>query len=333
MPQSDFIFIALLAAAAVLLAGTTAWTLRGARRELADATPEQTGLSKELIKKLRKIEIFTRRLVNDQLAGEYHSVFKGRGMDFDEVRLYQPGDDTRHIDWNVSARTEEVYIKTFVEERELTVFLVVDASASQSFGSTAGRKRETAAEIGALLAFSAIKNNDRVGLIIFTEEVELYVPPKKGRKHVMRLITELLSFKPKGTGTNVGAALEFLARVNRRKSVAFVLSDFIDARFERTLAVMSRRHDIIPVTIIDPMEETLPNLGLCRFEDPETGASLSVDTSSAAVRERFNEQAQRRRQARQRLFQRSNVDFITIHTHLPYTNPLISYFRLRARRH
>jgi uncharacterized protein (DUF58 family) len=290
-------------------------------------------LPKELIKKLKKLEIFTRRLVNDQLAGQYHSVFKGRGMNFDEVRLYQPGDDIRHIDWNVSARTDEVYIKTYVEERELTVFIVFDASASQLFGSIAQRKREVAAEVAALVAFSAIKNNDRVGLIIFSEEIELFVPPKKGRKHVMRIIADVLSYQAKGRGTNLVGALEFLNLVNRRKTVSFLISDFLDTNFERSLSLASRRHDLIPVVITDPMEEELPDLGLCYFEDTETGQWVQIDTSSGEVRRRYREQAREQRAVRDKMFQRSSLDSISVYTHQPYMTPLVHFFRRRAHRH
>lgn len=289
-------------------------------------------LPRELIRKLKKLEIVTRRLVNQQLAGQYQSVFKGRGMDFDEVRLYQPGDDVRRIDWNVSARTNEVYVKRFVEERELTVLLVVDASASLGFGSIAQRKRETAAELAALLAFSAIKNNDRVGLIVFSDAVELFIPPKKGRKHVMRIISELLRYEPQGRGTDLDAALEFLGRVSRRKSVAFVLSDFIAEGYEHALRAMNKRHDVVPIVIVDPMEERLPDLGVTWFEDPETGELLSVDTSSRRVRERYAARAAALKQRRDRAFRRANIDFISIETHKPYLQPLLNYFRLRAAR-
>ncbi|OIP38719.1 MAG: hypothetical protein AUK47_11250 [Deltaproteobacteria bacterium CG2_30_63_29] len=290
-------------------------------------------LPKDLIKKIKKLEIVTRRLVNEQLAGQYHSVFRGRGMDFDEVRPYQPGDDIRRIDWNVSARTGEVHVKHFVEERELTVFLLVDASASLNFGSLTQRKRDTAAEIGALLAFSAIKNNDRVGLLMFTDEVELIVPPKKGRKHVMRIISELLRYKPSGAGTNLTEALDTLGRITRRKSVVFVMSDFIGEDYERGLRVMSRRHDVIPVIIVDPMEEKLPDMGVCTFEDPETGDLLVVDTSSRSVRATYQERAAALKSRRETTLRRSNIDFISIYTHQPYLQPLIRYFKLRASRY
>ncbi len=289
-------------------------------------------LPKDLIRKLRKLEIVTRRLVNQQLAGQYQAVFKGRGMDFDEVRLYQAGDDIRHIDWNVSARTGEVYVKRFIEERELSVFLVVDVSASQGFGSVTQRKRDTAAEVAALLAFSAIKNNDRVGLLLFSDAVERFIPLKKGRKHVMRLISELLRHEPYGRGTSLEEAFDYLGRVSQRKSVVFVLSDFACEGYERAMHVMAQRHDVIPVVITDPMEETLPEMGLCRFVDPESGQQAWVDTSDRRVRARFSRIAMERRQRRLHFFRRTQLDSIDIYTHRPYMNALITYFRLRASR-
>ena len=227
-------------------------------------------LKRELLKKIRKIEIVTMRKVNEQLAGQYHSVFKGRGMSFEDVRLYQPGDEIRFIDWNVTARShQEVYVKRFVEERELTVMLLVDLSASLRFGTVKQTKAEVAAELAALLAFSAIKNNDRVGLILFTDTVEKFVAPKKGRKHVLRLITEILTFQPKGKGTDLAEALGYLSRVTRRRSVTFVLSDFQadPASFEHPLRIVGRRHDLVPIVIRDRMEETLPKMGLVLMED------------------------------------------------------------------
>jgi uncharacterized protein (DUF58 family) len=230
-------------------------------------------LPRELIKKIRRIEIVTARQAQNQLAGAYHSVFKGLGMAFSEVRQYQPGDDVRLIDWNVTARMQEPYIKLFVEEREMTVMLLVDASGSGQFGSREQAKREVAAEIAALLAFSAIKNNDRIGLVIFTDRIEKFVPPKKGRKHVLALITEILSFQPRSRGTDLRAGLEFLGKVARRRSVAFLVSDFIvDGGVpEKALRIAQRKHDLVPVTITDPMEEDLPDVGYVYFEDVETG--------------------------------------------------------------
>src|SRR5882762_2098227 len=220
-------------------------------------------LTRELLKKIRKIEIVTERLVRDRMAGQYHSVFKGSGIAFSEVREYMPGDDIRLIDWNVSARMNDVYIKLFTEEREMTVLLLVDMSASGNFGSRTQEKRELAAEIAAVLAFSAIRNNDRVGLIIFTDDVEKFVPPKKGKKHVLRVISEILSFQPSSPRTNIGAGLQFLGRIARRRAVAFLISDFLAAptSYERALRITAGRHDLVPVAVTDPLEESLPAVG------------------------------------------------------------------------
>ena len=301
---------------------------RSAREEV-----RSTSISRERLRKLRQIEIITNQLVNEQLAGQYHSVFKGRGMDFDEVRQYQPGDDVRLIDWNVSARMNDVYIKQFVEERELTVFLLVDASASHLFGSVTQSKREVAAELAALLAFSAIKNNDRVGLILFTDEVEKFLPPKKGRKHVLRVITEILNMEPQGKGTSIVSALDFLGKVGRRRSVAFLVSDFLDEGYETAANIASKRHDLIPVVLVDPLEERLPNMGLVLVEDPETGATFPIDTSSRSVRSHFRTAVQTRRINREHNFRRFKIDYINIATDQPYLEPVVNYFRIRAKRH
>ncbi|MEO1268579.1 MAG: DUF58 domain-containing protein [Myxococcota bacterium] len=285
-----------------------------------------------LLKRIRKLEIVTRRIVNQQMAGSYHSAFKGRGMNFDEVRVYQPGDEIRFIDWNVSARMGDVFIKQFVEERELTVFLLVDASASQLFGTGDKSKQEAAAEIGALLAFSAIKNNDRVGLIVFTDTIELFVPPKKGRKHVLRVIREILEFKPSGRRTDLRVALDFLNKVQKRKSVAFLISDFQDNDYRRSLLVASKRHDLVPIVVVDPAEEVLPQIGTVHLENPETGQLEVFDTLSKHARKRFEQRATTIREQREQLFRRLGVDFVTIRTdHSPY-QPLVNYFKLRAKR-
>jgi uncharacterized protein (DUF58 family) len=244
-------------------------------------------LSRELLAEIRRIEIVTRRLVSQQMAGHYHSVFKGRGMSFDEVREYMPGDDPRSIDWNVTARTGDPYVKTYVEERELTVMVVVDMSGSMAFGTVKDEKRVVAARLAAMMAFSAISNGDRVGLIAFTDTVECYVPPKKGRKHVLRIIDEILRFDPVGAGTDLAHALEFVGRVNRRKAVVFLISDFLDTEYARPLHVTARRHDLIPLSIIDPAEEVLAQLGLVFFEDAETGRIQAVDTSRKSIRVGF----------------------------------------------
>lgn len=292
-------------------------------------------LTRELIKKIRRIEIITARQAQNQLAGAYQSVFKGMGMAFSEVRPYQPGDDVRRIDWNVTARSGEPHIKLFVEEREMTVMLLVDASASGLFGTREQKKREVAAEIAALLAFSAIKNNDRIGLIIFTDRVEKFMPPKKGKKHVLALISEILTFQPKSRATDLAAGLEFLGRVARRQSVAFLLSDFLveggPAAYEKPLRIAARRHDLVPVTIHDPFEEELPKMGYVYFEDIETGEVVAFDTSGAG-REKFAALAARQREEREALFRRFKIDFVRIRTDQPYIVPLVQFFRQRTRR-
>jgi uncharacterized protein (DUF58 family) len=289
-------------------------------------------ITREIVKKLRKIEIHTARLANDQLAGSYHSVFKGRGMAFSEVRQYQPGDDVRFIDWNVSARMNDTYVKVFTEEREMTVMLLVDLSASELFGSVAQTKQETAAEVAALLAFSAIKNNDRVGLVLFTDRIERFVPPKKGKGHVMRVVTEILSAKPRHKGTDVRAALELLGHVQKRKCVAFLISDFLASGYEHALRVASARHDLIPLQITDPREETLPDVGLLLAQDLETGEIVEVDTSSDRVREAYAMCVARKRSEREQLFRKLDLDHLTLYTHKPYARPIAELFRLRQRR-
>jgi len=290
---------------------------------------------KELIARIRKIEITTRRAVNDTLAGEYSSVFKGRGMAFSEVRLYQPGDEIRTIDWNVSARMQEPYVKVFTEERELTVMLLVDLSKSQDFGTVDKTKGEVAAEVAALLAFSAITNNDRVGAILFTDRVERFVPPKKGRKHVLALISEILSARPLGRGTDLAGALTFLGRVNRRRTVSFVLSDFLvppGPQQEQALRVAGRRHDLVPIVIADPFEQDLANLGLVLVEDPETGRAVTVDLGDGRLRKRYRALLERQRAARARLFRKLDLDHVEIRCGQPYVKPLVTFFHARAHR-
>lgn len=289
-------------------------------------------IPRELVKKLRKIEIHTSKLADQQLAGSYHSVFKGRGMAFTEVRQYQPGDDVRFIDWNVSARMKDAYVKVFTEEREMTVMLLVDLSASELFGSVARPKIETVAEIAALLAFSAIKNDDRVGLVLFTDRIERFVPPKKGRSHVMRVVTEILNARPEHSGTDVGAALELLGRVGKRRSVAFVLSDFQSPDYEKSLKLAAARHDVVPIQIVDPREETLPDVGLALFEDLETGEVVEIDTSSPSVRSAYADLFARRKAQREQVFRRLRIDHVTVRTDRPYVRPLTDFFRMRERR-
>lgn len=290
-------------------------------------------LSRELLKEIRRIEIVTRRLVNQQMAGAYHSVFKGQGMSFDEVRQYTLGDDPRRIDWNVTARTGEPYIKTFVEERELTVLIVVDMSGSMAFGTQGDSKRRVAARLAAMMAFSAIRNGDRVGLVAFADSVERYTPPQKGRKHVLRIIDEILSFDPVGSGTNLREALEFVGRVTRRKSVVLLISDFLDDNYQRALHVTARRHDLIPMTIVDPAERVLPDLGLVFFEDAETGELIALDSSSASVRAAYGEAQLGQHDALDADFRKYGVAPIEVRTDArDYAAPLVNYFKIRSKR-
>jgi len=289
-------------------------------------------IPREILKKVRRIEISTRGLVNEVFSGEYHSVFKGRGMNFAEVREYQYGDDIRSIDWNVTARAGAPFVKIFEEERELTVMLVVDVSASGNFGTRERMKGEVAVEICALLAFSAIKNNDKVGLIIFSDHVEKFVPPRKGRRHVLRVLRELLFHRPTGRGTDIATALEYLNHVQRKKAVTFLVSDFRDTGFEKALAVAGRRHDLVAIRVADEREGELPPLGLMELEDPETGERMVVNTSNPRFRASFAEQAVEARSALGRTLRRSKVDVIDLQTGEPYVQPLMRFFKDRMRR-
>jgi uncharacterized protein (DUF58 family) len=289
-------------------------------------------LPAEILKKVRRIEIRTNRLVNESLAGEYHSIFKGRGMEFSEVREYQWGDDIRSIDWNVTSRMGHPYVKKHVEERELTVILLVDFSASGQFGTRRRFKREIEAEICALLAFSAIKNSDRVGLIAFTDRVETFLRPRKGKDHVLRVIREVLYFHPQGRGTDIAQALQFLYRTITKRSVVFVISDFLGEDFTRPLRVAARKHDVIAITVTDPREEDLPAVGLIDLEDAETGRRVLVDASSRRTREAFRRWAVERRAARESLFRSIGVDALELFTDRPYEVPLQRFFHRRARR-
>lgn len=295
-------------------------------------------LPKELLDKVRRIEITTSRLVTDVFAGQYHSVFKGRGMEFDEVREYQYGDDIRSIDWNVTARTAKAHIKKFVEERELTVMIMVDASGSCHFATVHQLKSKLAAEIAAILAFSAVRNNDKVGLMIFTDEVELFIPPRKGKSHVLRVIREVLYFKPKGRGTDLKKALDFLNHVMPRKTVTFILSDFFEETsegeptFKKAMGIANRRHDIIAITLNDPRESVLEDCGLIELEDAETGRRMTIDSGDAGVRQRYQIQAQKRLAQRSRMFRMIGVDQIDVQTHVPYEQSLVAFFLQRRRR-
>jgi uncharacterized protein (DUF58 family) len=289
-------------------------------------------IPKEVLQKIRRIQITTSRMVTDVFAGHYHSVFKGQGMEFEEVREYQPGDDIRSIDWNVTARTGRPFIKKFMEERELTVMLLLDMSGSTYFGSVNKLKRHLAAELCSLLAMSAIKNNDRVGLIAFTDRIEKFIPPRKGLSHVLRIIRDALYFEPEGKTTDVSGALEYLSRVTSRSTVTFILSDFYDEDFKKPLSVASRRHDLVAMSITDPRETALPDVGIINLEDPETGESFLLDTSSAGVRKEYRANSLRVVDERQKLFRSVSVDHIDIRTDVPYTQELYRFFRMRERR-
>ena len=286
----------------------------------------------DLLKKVRQIDIVSRKVVDEMLGGEYKSVFKGRGMEFDEVREYQPGDEIRTIDWNVTARTGKPFVKRFIEEREQALFFLVDMSASGTFGSGAKTKNEVAAELCGLLAFSAIKNNDKVGLIIFTDAVELYVPPGKGQIHVLHLIREILSFEPRHTGTDLACALDYLGRMVKKKCVTFLLSDFQDRGYEKALKLAALHYDLIAITISDPRELNLPNAGLVELADAETGERILVDTASATARKKIQTAARARQLELKDLLIRNNIDQIDVRSDRDYMGQLIRFFRTRERR-
>jgi uncharacterized protein (DUF58 family) len=294
-------------------------------------------IPKDILDKILRIDITTNRLVTDVFAGAYHSVFKGRGMEFDEVREYQPGDDIRAIDWNVTARTGLAHIKKYVEERELTVMILVDASASVHFASTNQLKNKLAAEIAAVLAFAAIRNNDKVGLLMFTGEPELFIPPKKGKAHVLRVIREILYFKPKGQSTNLPKVLEYLAKVLRRRSTVFVISDFLDpkadyAPMRKSMRIANQHHDLIAITLTDPREIDLPACGLVELFDAETGTRKVIDTFDERLRRQYHARANDFLKVRSRLFDTIGIDHIDISTDVPYTKALVSFFAQRRHR-
>ncbi len=289
-------------------------------------------IPKELLKKIRRIEIRTSQMVNDVLAGQYHSAFKGRGIEFEEVREYRIGDDVRTIDWNVSARYGKPHVKVFREERELTILLMVDLSPSHAFGTQEQLKRELEAEICATLAFSAIRNNDKVGLICFTDRVERFLPPRKGLNHVLRVIRELLYLKPEGRGTNLAEAFDYLNRTTRRRCVVFLVSDFQAPQFEGPLRIARRRHDVIPITVVDRREIELPDVGLVELMDAETGERIVVDTSSKALRRRFSLGAAADMERREDMFRRMKIDSIHVRTGESFTEPLTRFFRAREAR-
>lgn len=289
-------------------------------------------IPREILRKVRRIEITTRGLVNEVFGGEYHSVFKGRGMNFAEVREYQYGDDIRSIDWNVSARTGHPFVKVFEEERELTVMLAVDVSASGDFGTRERLKGEMAVEICALLAFSAIKNNDKVGLLIFSDRVEKFVPPRKGRRHVLRVLRELLYHEPEGKGTDIKGALEYISRVLKRRSVVFLVSDFMGEGFKKAMSVTGRRHDLVAIQMEDRREFQIPPVGFMEFLDAETGRHVVVNTSDPRFRATYEAESDGRQEALREMFRRTRVDVIRIETGMDYIQPLMRFFKDRARR-
>ena len=291
-------------------------------------------LTNDLMAKIRRIELRTRRLANDNFAGEYHSVFKGRGMEFDEVRPYQPGDEVRTIDWNVTARMNEPYVKRFVESRELTVMLVVDASGSNDYGTTERFKREIAAELAAVLSFAATNNNDKVGLLIFTDKTELFIPPRKGRRHILRIVREMLAFQPSGRGTNLAHALDSVNRILKRRSIVFLISDFqADPNdYRKELYLANRRHDVIAVDLHDPMDTDIASVGIIALEDAETGEMVLVDTSDRRWREAFAANVDAHESAKVGLFNRAGVDRLDIDTGHDYVDELTLFFQRRERR-
>jgi len=289
-------------------------------------------IPEELRKRIRQIQIYSSRAVDASFAGQYESVFKGRGMQFDEVREYMPGDDIRTIDWNVTARTGKPFIKRFVEEREMTVLFAVDLSASGEFGTVDKLKNELAAEFCAVLAFAAAKNNDKVGLLIFTDRIELFIPPKKGSRHILRLIRELLSFKMPKRKTSIPLALDYIARVMRKRATVFLVSDFIETDFQKPLSLLNKRHDVIAVPVRDRVEIAMPSVGLIEIEDAETGQIMLVDTSSKEFRSQYGSHSSQRFNDLKGTLRSSNVDLIPITTDKPYINDLIQFFHMRHRR-
>lgn len=306
-------------------------------------------IPKELFQKIKRIEITTSRLVSDIFAGQYHSVFKGQGIEFNEVKEYQPGDDVRTIDWNVTARTGKPHVKKFIEERELTVMIMVDVSLSCHFASVNMLKSQLAAEVAAILAFSAIRNNDKVGLIIFTDKIEKFIPPRKGVSHVLHVIREILYFEPEGRSTDIAGALEYLNKVTSRKTIAFLISDFFPSQknshnalkgishlmeevLKKSLAIANKRHDVIAITLNDPREMQMPNCGLIALEDAETGQRVLIDSSNARLRKQYIEENEARLNERERFFRSVGMDYINISTDVPYTDAIVKFFIKRRKR-
>ena len=290
-------------------------------------------LSPELLKTIKKIQVKTNHMVNDIMAGEYVSAFKGRGMEFSEVREYQPGDDVRLIDWNVTARMNQPFIKEFIEERELTLMLLVDVSSSGSFGSDQKFKNEIAAEVASIIAFAAIKNNDKIGLIIFSDKIEHHIPPKKGKAHIWNIIRTILSFKPEGKGTNLAMPLEYLLKIQKKKATTFLISDFQDTNYEQQLKLANQKFDLIAINIIDPREETLPDVGMVFLEDLETGKTLLVNTHDSQMLKEHQKRCSQKKQDRKKFFNSIGIDTIEIFTNKSLTDPIIKYFKFREKKH
>ena len=294
------------------------------------AAEKPAGVPPHILRQVKLIELRTRGLVNSLFTGEYHSVFKGQGMEFAEVREYQPGDEVRSIDWNVTARMRRPFVKRYVEERELTVMLAVDLSGSERFGTRGRFKSELATELGAVLGMSAVRNNDRVGALLFTDRIEHLLPPRKGRRHALRLIRDLLAFEPKGARTDIAGALQYLERMLSHHTIIFVISDFLDAELEKPLKRLAQRHDVVAISVEDPSERLLPDVGLARFVDPETGETLDIDTSDDEVRSRYERAMDGERDVRRRLLRRLAIDEIVVRTDQDYVQPLLRFFRSRA---
>ncbi len=287
------------------------------------------GVPPEILRQVKLLELRTRGLVNSVFTGEYRSVFKGQGMEFSEVREYQPGDEVRTIDWNVTARMRRPFVKRYIEERELTVMLAVDLSGSNRFGTVKRFKSELASELAAVIAMSAVRNNDRVGVVLFTDRIEYVVPPRKGRKHVLRILRDLLTFEPVGRGTDIAAMIDHLAKTLKQKTIVFLISDFVAPDVERPLKILAQRHDVVAVTVEDPSESQLPDIGLARFVDPETGITLEIDTSSPDVRGEYDAQVSHERNARRSLLRRLAIDEVPVRTDGNYIEPLLRFFRSR----
>jgi uncharacterized protein (DUF58 family) len=290
------------------------------------------GVPPEILRQVKLIELRTRGLVNSVFTGEYRSVFKGQGMEFSEVREYQPGDEVRSIDWNVTARMGRPFVKRYVEERELTVMLVVDLSGSERFGTVRRFKSELASELAAVLAMSAIRNNDRVGVLLFTDRIEHVIPPRKGRRHVLRIIRDLLAFEPVGRGTDLVAAIDYTARMLKEHAIVFIVSDFLDADIDHPLKLMAQRHDVVAVTVEDPSERDLPDIGIARLIDPETGETFEVDTSHASVRGSYAKRVGAEREERKHLLRRLAIDEVAVRTEAGVVEPLLRFFRSRETR-